>query len=122
MNHYDTAGMSNALGGPRAVVGRPLLHFGGGQTNTHHYEVHLMQVLNSSTNGNDQTPLRTAELKAMAQFKASDREGTALWRPGVTGNAPSPDCVALIHKIGRFAICFLSGNCSRLRGSDRLST
>ncbi len=110
MNHYDTADMPNAVGGPRLHVGRPLLHFGGGQTNTHHHEVHLMQVLNNSTNGNDTTPLRTVELKAMAQFKARDRGGTALWRPGVTGNVPSPDCVTLIHKIGRFAICFLSGD------------
>lgn len=69
-----------------------------------------MQVLNNSTYGNDQTPLRAAELRAMGQFKASDREGTALWRPGVTGNSPSPDCVVFIHRIGRVAVTFLSGD------------
>ena len=40
-----------------------------------------MKVLNNMPNGRDQNPLSAAELEAMAQFEASDRDGTALWRP-----------------------------------------
>ena len=68
-----------------------------------------MKVLNNLTNGSDQSPLSAAELKAMAQFEASDRDGTALWRPRVSGDAPAPDCAVFVHGIGRFAIRFLSG-------------
>ena len=71
-----------------------------------------MNVLNNWPNGRDQNPLSAAELEAMAQFEASDRDGTALWRPRVSGDAPAPDCVIFVHKIGRFAIRFLSGNYS----------
>ena len=71
-----------------------------------------MKVLNNMPNGSDQNPLSAAELEAIAQFEASDRDGTALWRPQVSGNAPAPDCVAFVHGIGRFAIRFLFGNYS----------
>ena len=71
-----------------------------------------MKVLNNMPNGRDQNPLSAAELEAIAQFEASDRDGTALWRPQVSGNAPAPDCMAYFHGIGRFAVSFLSGSYS----------
>ena len=69
-----------------------------------------MQVVNNLTNGSNQTPLSSAERHAMAQFEASDRGGTTVWRPWVSGNRTSPHCVVLARKIGRFAITFLPGN------------
>lgn len=68
-----------------------------------------MEVINNSTNGNDQTPLSSAERNAMAQFEASDRGGATVWRPRVSGNRTSPHCVVVARKIGRFAIVFLPG-------------
>ena len=68
-----------------------------------------MQVINNLTNGNNQTPLSSAERNAMAQFEASDRGGAAVWRPYVSGNRTSPHCVVVARKIGRFAIFFLPG-------------
>ena len=69
-----------------------------------------MQVINNLTNGNNQTTLSSAERNAMAQFEASDRGGAAVWRPWVSGNGTSPNCVVLARKIGRFALAFLPGN------------
>ena len=69
-----------------------------------------MQVINNLTNGNNQTPLSSAERNAMAQFEASDRGGTAVWRPRVSGNGTSPHCVVVVQEVGRFAITFLPGN------------
>ncbi len=69
-----------------------------------------MQVINNLTNGNNQTPLSSAERNAMAQFEASDRGGTTVWRPWVSGNGTSPHCVVVVQEIGRFAITFLPGN------------
>jgi len=86
--------------------------FGRNFSDIHHREVHLMKVLNNMPNGRDQNPLTPAELEAIVQFEASDRDGTALWRPWVAGNAPAPDCMAYFHGIGRFAISFLSGSYS----------
>ncbi len=68
-----------------------------------------MQVINNLTNGNNQTPLSSAERNVMAQFEASDRGGAAVWRPWVSGNGTSPHCVVVVQKIGRFAIFFLPG-------------
>ena len=69
-----------------------------------------MQVIDNLTNGSNQTPLSSAELNAMAQFEASDRGGSTVWRPWVSGNGTSPHCVVGVQKIGRFAVSFLPGN------------
>lgn len=69
-----------------------------------------MEVINNLTNGNNQTPLSSAERNAMAQFEASDRGGATVWRPWVSGNGTSPHCVVGVQKIGRFAVSFLPGN------------
>lgn len=68
-----------------------------------------MEVINNATNESEHSPLDLAATEVMAQFGASDRKGTALWRPSLPGGAPAPDCMAWFERLGRFIYCFFPG-------------
>ena len=60
------------------------------------------------TNDNNK-PLTLAELEAIQQFEASERDGGAVIRPEVSAGRPAPNCVTYLKKIGRFVITILEG-------------
>ena len=60
-------------------------------------------------NDDDNNPLTLAELEAIRQFEASERDGQAVFHPQVVAGQPAPNCVPLLEEIGRFAITILEG-------------
>ena len=66
-----------------------------------------MKVVKNNDDNNQ--PLTLAELEAIQQFEASERNGLAVFHPRVAAGQPAPNCVLLFEKIGRFAITILEG-------------
>ena len=60
-------------------------------------------------NNDDNNPLTPAELEAIRQFEASERDGQAVFHPQVAAGQPAPNCVPLLEGIGRFAVVILEG-------------
>ena len=55
-------------------------------------------------------PPTPAELEALRQFEASQRNGEALFHPQVAAGQPAPNCVAFFEETGRFAVTILEGH------------
>ena len=66
-------------------------------------------VKNNDDDNNNNQPLTPAELEAIRQFEASERDGQAVFHPQVAAGQPVPSCVPLLEEIGRFAITILEG-------------
>lgn len=66
-----------------------------------------MKVVKNNDDNNQ--PLTLAELEAIQQFEASERDGQAVFHPQVSAGRPVPNIVAFLKKIGRFAITILEG-------------
>ena len=66
-----------------------------------------MKVVKNDDDNNQ--PLTPAELEAIRQFEASERDGQAVFHPQVSAGQPAPNCVPLFEEIGRFAITILEG-------------
>ena len=66
-----------------------------------------MKVVKNNDDNNQ--PLTLAELEAIQQFEASERDGQAVFHPQVAAGQPAPNCVPFFEEIGRFAITILEG-------------
>ena len=75
-----------------------------------------MKVVKNNDDNNNQ-PLTPAELEAIRQFEASERDGQAVFHPQVAAGQPVPNCVPFLEEIGRFAITILEGPHS-VQGGD----
>ncbi len=73
-----------------------------------------MKVVNNHSDNNQ--PLTLAELEAIQQFEASERDGQVLFHPQVATGQPAPNCVPFFEKVGRFAVTILEGHYSIKRG------
>ena len=71
-----------------------------------------MKVVNNNNDDNNNRPLTLAEMEALQQFEASNREGQALFHPQVAAGQPVPNCVALFEEVGRFAVTIPKGRYS----------
>ena len=68
-----------------------------------------MKVVKNNDDNNNNQPLTPAELEAIRQFEASERDGQAVFHPQVAAGQPAPNCVPFLEEIGRFAITILEG-------------
>ena len=66
-----------------------------------------MKVVKNNDDNNQ--PLTLAELEAIQQFEASERDGLAVFHPQVAAGQPAPNCVPFFEELGRFAITILEG-------------
>ena len=55
-------------------------------------------------------PPTPAELEALRQFEASQRNGEVLFHPQVASGQPVPNYVAFFEETGRFAVTILEGH------------
>ena len=73
-----------------------------------------------TVNANPDQPLSGAEQNAWDQFRASDRNGQALFHPWVTPQDAKPHCVVFLERIGRLVVRVMPGQ-YRLRDDQWLS-
>ena len=73
-----------------------------------------------TVNANPDQPLSGAEQNAWDQFRASDRNGQALFHPWVHPQDAKPHCVVFLQGIGRLVVQFMPG-LYRLRDDQWLS-
>ena len=64
-----------------------------------------MKVVKNDNNN----PLSPAEIRACQQFEASTQTGQVLFQPQVATGQPTPNCVALFDRVGRFGVTILEG-------------